>query len=268
MNDYEKLKYFSPSKVSVIYLKFRRYLGYIASFFLPILGNKILLVFLLNKCVKSNKQFCLNPYLASYFFKKNLLVTLPISCITHFMRDWVIINNSRIHMSDYFIGSGEWDEITTKIEDMPVLKEAFELAENNWDFTKTEVYKQLLKNAKNGAPSRKQHILLDSVDKIDAYFTRYKNLFFSIKENGFKNKLSDSRNIGIAIGKNGSISKLPGGQHRFSIAYILNIPVVEVEIRMIHKEYLQKICREYGLDYIDGVLKIAQILNEKGTHGN
>jgi len=200
--------------------------------------------------------------LASYFFKEKLLVNLPVKTITHSMRDWVVADKSKMHMSDYFIGSGEWDNILTEINTMPVLKEAKQLMEKDWDFKNTKMYLALIKRMESGNPSKKQHILLDSKEKIDDYFLRYQKLYLSIKENGFKNTLSDSRPIGIAINKDGSISKLPGGKHRYSIAYVLGLPSIMVEIRMIHREYLQKICNDYNLDFIEGILKIAQLVNK------
>lgn len=231
-------------------------------------GNKIIFPLLLKTCMRRSGGFCLNPYLASYFFKEKLLVTLPLSRITHFMRDWVVIDRSKMHMSDYFIGGGKWDEIVMDISAMTVLKEAQQLMQKDWDFKNTPVYASLHKRAEASNPKKRQHILLDTTQKIDTYFLQFKKLYESIKSNGLLSGVVESRNIGIAIDKNGNISKLPGGQHRFSIAYVLNLPEISVEIRMIHREYLQKICNEFNLDYIDGVLKIAQIFNEKGVHGN
>lgn len=264
----KKLKYFSPSNIKDDFLKFRNYLGHSAAFLIPIFGNKIVFPVLLRVCMRYSKFFCLNPYLASYFFKEKLLVTLPLSSITHFMRDWVITDKSKIHMSDYFIGGGEWDEIVIDINSMPVLKEAQQLMKKDWDFKNTPVYASVHKRAEASNPKKRQHILLDTTQKIDTYFLQFKELYESIKSNGLLSSAAESRNIGIAIDKNGNISKLPGGQHRFSIAYVLNLPTISVEIRMIHREYLQRVCKEFDLDYIDGTLKIAQLLNEKGVHGN
>lgn len=261
----QKPKYFSPSYIKDDFLKFRNLLGRIAAHFVPIAGNRIVFPLLLKTCMRYGSGFCLNPYLASYFFKEKLLVTLPLSRITHFMRDWVVINRSKMHMSDYFIGGGEWDEIVMDISTMTVLKEAQQLMQKDCDYKQTDVYKELIEKMKNSTPAKKQHILLDTSDKIDDYFLRFTAVYYSIKKHGFQNNLSDSRNIGIAIDKNGNISKLPGGQHRFSIAYVLNLPEISVEIRMIHREYLQKICSDYGLDYVDGVLKIAQMLSERNA---
>lgn len=240
-------------------------MGHVAKSFIPVFGNRVVFPLLLKSCMKHD-NFCLNPYLASYFFKEKLLVTLKPSEITLLMRDWVVIEQSKKHMSDYFIGDGEWSEITAEINSMPVLKEAQQLMQKEWDFKHTEIYAELIQKMKNGTPSKKQHILLDTTEKIDNYFLGYTKVYHSIKRHGFQNALSDSRNIGISIDKDGTISKLPGGQHRFSIAYILDLPSISVEIRMIHREYLQKICNQYGLNYIDGVLKIAQLFNQRATN--
>lgn len=234
-----------------------------AACFIPVFGNKIIFPFLLKTCMKSNGSFCLNPYLSSYFFKEKLLITLPTLDITHFMRDWVVIEQSKKHMSDYFIGDGEWDDITVEIKNLPVLKEAEQLMQKEWDFKHTETYAELIQKMRNGTPSKKQHVLLNTIEKIENYFLSYTKVYHSIKKHGFQNTLSDSRDIGISIDKDGNISKLPGGQHRFSIAYVLSLPTISVEVRMIHREYLQKICNQYDLNYIDGVLKIAQMLHER-----
>jgi hypothetical protein len=271
-------KYLNHISIDEKVLKTRYFLGkYLAKYIvyiIPLFGNRFVFPLLLKTCMMSKKTFCINPYLAKYYFQNKMLISVSVVKITKFMRDWIVVDDSKKHTNDYFLATGDWINITDKIEDMHVFRETNELEKYKWEYKKTKVYTNLINRMQNKNPAKKQHILLDSVEKIDAYFERFKNLHDSMVENGFMaindfklNSISNQeRNIGIAIDKDGSMIKLPGGQHRFSIALTLGIPKISVEIRMIHKEYLQKVCDAYNLVYIDGVLRILSDLNFESTN--
>ena len=117
-------------------------------------------------------------------------------------------------------------------------------------------------------PTTKQHKILNTYEAIDSYFERFINLYNSIKEKGvlkadnFKKEI-ENKAIGIAVNSNGEILKLPGAQHRVVISKILNLEKIPVEIRLIHKEYIEKIMNLYNLNYDGAILKIVYLMQEK-----
>lgn len=255
-------------------LKSRRFLAkylvrYIV-YLIPVVANRLIFPILFKTCMRSGKIFSLNPYLVKYFYKDKLLIFVSPQEIKKFMRDWIIDESGKkYHTNDYFLASGDWANITDDLENMYVFKEAYELEKQKWEYKKTDVYTNLIKRAKTN-PAIKQHILLNSIEKVDAYFERFKNLYNSIAKKGIiaikdfslTAMGNQDSNIGIAIDIDGSLIKLPGGQHRVSIALIQRLSVIPVEVRMIHKSYLQKICDEYNLSCIDGVTKILNDLKQ------
>lgn len=53
--------------------------------------------------------------------------------------------------------------------------------------------------------------------------------------------------IGCVIGRNGEILKASNGNNRFSIATLLHIPSIPVQINFIHMDLLEDICATSGI---------------------
>jgi hypothetical protein len=114
-------------------------------------------------------------------------------------------------------------------------------------YRSTGAYASLIKAAECGKPMWRQQILLDRRELIDLYFERFSALFRSIREHGVLsyNRLREreraepgERNVGVAIGCDGQLYRLPGGQHRTAIAKVLGLPSMPVEVRLIHTKWL------------------------------
>ena len=188
--------------------------------------------------------FALYPSWAQRCFGSRLLVHVSPSRIAHYMCDWLERGAKRnaFHSSDYFLGSGSWEALTREVSRMPVLQEARELIEADWNFRITASYRRLDGARRSGSPITRQQIKLDSIEKIDAYFIRFRSLYQSILQHGLLANsaiatnlgIEADREIGVAVDANGSLVKLPGGQHRFALAAVLGLDLIPVEVRMIH----------------------------------
>ncbi len=199
---------------------------------------------------------------------------LHINCkldeIVAVMADWINESGRKLHVSDYFLSAGEWEGIMVRAGTSSVDIEAEELHNHNWNYRSTKSYEKYLKAAEQGAPLRRQQILLTKRDLIDQYFDRFVALYYSIKNYGLisHSKLPDNlkskskdRSIGIAIGKLGQLCFLPGGQHRTAIARVLGLSEIPVEVRHVHADWLQNEIKCTGLSPVSalrhGITSIA-----------
>ncbi len=222
--------------------------------------------------VASNRsRFALYPAWVQYYCGEQLCVPVPTGQIQYYMADWLQSDTMRFHSSDYFLASGKWEGVLHDIERMPILDEARELIAAGWNFKATKTYCRLSQAINNGAPISRQHVVLDSEVKIAEYFHRFQSLFQSILECGLlanrtiaqQTGIPADREIGVAIDADGSLVKLPGGQHRFALAAALNIEVVPVEIRMVHVELLSKVSAAFKTSYLDSLSLLLQALKNQ-----
>lgn len=219
---------------------------------------------MLEASLKDDKCFHIFFVLIKLRFKKNLIIQINPSHLKYTLKDWVKIDNTEIvNTNHYFIGSGDWKNILFEIEKTPVFRELNELIKCDFDYKNTKLYARYVENIQNNIPSKKQHRVLDSKEAINSYFKKFIDLYDSIKTRGFlpAHHFVDFKNkeIGIAILQDGTIVKMIGAQHRVAIAKVLKIQSIPVEIRMIHKDYLNVICAKYSLNYSDAILKIIEL---------
>lgn len=202
-------------------------------------------------------------------FKKDLTIYINPEYLNLNLKDWLKVDGkSIINISYYFFGDGNWENISSDISKSIVYKELLDLKNVNMDYKSSKHYLSYVQKMNKNNPTTKQHKILNTYKSIDSYFERFINLYNSIKEKGvlkadnFK-KEKENKAIGIAVNSNGEILKLPGAQHRVVISKILNLEKIPVEIRLIHKEYIEKIMNLYNLNYDGAILKIVYLMQEK-----
>lgn len=191
--------------------------------------------------------FFMHPLLVKNLERKYFTIWLNPNQIEWVLRDWVHLDRKDIHVGDYFFGSGDWTAILYKTAQSTVARELTELLLCNWDYKSTASYQTYIQRMQKGQYKSRQHIALDAVEKINAYFVRFHRLFLSIKVHGFLSvhqlekmtNLESDREIGVAIDAGGRLIKLPGGQHRFAIASALDLKV-PVAVRLIHVDFIRQ----------------------------
>lgn len=181
---------------------------------------------------------------------QNLQFNCPPGQLALQLTDWVGCEGKRWHVNDYFLGTGDWTPLLKPSADTFVAKEAEELHACALDYRATRSYAVLKQAALDGRPVRRQQVLLDQPEHVDRYFERFVELFRSIEERGVlscarlrggRQTLAMERDIGVAIGIDGEIIRLPGGQHRTAIARVLGLERLPVEVRLVHIAWLGKI---------------------------
>lgn len=190
-----------------------------------------------------------------------LVGTLPVSAVIQRLHDWFLLDGRIAHINHYFQLSGNWQPLVSAIDESLVMREAVQLYAAGFHYQDTVIYDQYRRRIAMGKPVLRGKVLLDRPELIDAYFARFVELFHSVKTNGlhFLSDYADvvadrpglpawrtrwiewsEREIGVAIGADGSFYRLPGGQHRTAIARVLGLPALPVQVRLVHAEWMAR----------------------------
>lgn len=208
-------------------------------------------------------RFVLPVTVAHLAFGESLEIDLPVAMLQTRMHDWINLRGHRIHTGYRFFSSGDWSPLLTDAKPTSVMREAIQLKACGLDYRATGSYARYLEMMDEGYRIVRNRILIDSRERLDAYFERYVSLFESIEDNGVlrieearerglpgstapHDKIfePDNADIGVAIGPEGETVALPGAKHRISIASVLELPSVPVEVRMIHAGWLRSLSHE------------------------
>jgi len=189
----------------------------------------------------------------------SLCVNLPACTVQRGLRDWMRDGERAFHCDAFFLGAGDWSDISYPLADNAIVCEARELRAAGMAFRNTASYRDYVKRMQAGRAIRRNRVCLDRVEKIDRYFAQFVALFESIQALGVRPHrelggraarfkaiapgrrwLAEffERDIGVAVGPGGELYKLPGGQHRMAIALALDLPVVPVQVRLVHQDWL------------------------------
>jgi len=176
--------------------------------------------------------------------------TIHANSINKILRGWVQGTGKIVRVDNWFLGAHDWSKVLINAEDDSIVQEARMLIDANFRFAEIESYANYRQRLEAGDPTWRNIGRLDSVEKIESYFVRFKALYDSIEKHGLLSteELADQasghgeslpqRRIGIAIGADGTQYRLPGGQHRFAIGLILGCQI-PVQLRLIHVNRLK-----------------------------
>jgi hypothetical protein len=159
-------------------------------------------------------------------------------------------------LSDRFVEGSDWTEITMPEARLAEHREMIELVQHRTAYSSMPSFRQLMRRSTGRRPSRRYGDLMNSEDKIHTYFRHYLQLIETIERDGYRDRYSlgawkvpgtaklqertghHKRNIGVAIGPDGTLLRFLGGRHRTAIAQALKLPSVPVEIRLVHAAWL------------------------------
>ena len=232
-----------------------------------------LFAWFLNRALGRSRQeqhgFFIPTAWAQACLKDRLLTEVPTWEIRQVMFDWLHVGDHRLHISDYFIGGGDWSVFLRSIEKSAIVHEAEQLIEKNLAWSETQDYRAMLQAIEHGTPLRRQQTLLDSEEAIARYFDRFQILLESIRTRGMLRPCEVDRpagglvesEIGVALNRDGSLVKLPGAQHRVAIARAIGLPRIPVEVRMIHAGLVRERSRQKGMRPLDAVQDLVAGFN-------
>lgn len=221
----------------------------------------------------TNDKLSLHQNFRNKYFNQDLIIFIETEKISHFITSWVYSNSTYVHSSDYFLTNFNLLKHCKEINQIPTIKIIEDLQSENFIHKNTKYYKKLNDSIKNNKPIIKQQILLNTEEKVTNYFKKIHTLHQSIMENGLISNVEFSkygkqhldREIGIAINNDGTIIKLQGGQHRFSIAKLQKIEKIPVEIRLIHKDVIENISNRYKISSVEAIYLIKDTLANKSS---
>jgi hypothetical protein len=207
-----------------------------------------------------------------------LLTRIPTAAIKLRLADWVRCGGSRLHVSTRFLGAGDWSGISSSVLDSPVVREARAIFQHELNYRTVPAYARYRQRAQAGNPVRRNNIALSCPGLIDAYFQRFVDLFRSIQLYGVQSRKEynsyaglsrpssirrlqtewGEKEIGIAIGAEGQVYRLPGGQHRAAIAIVLGIDALPVQVRLVHSQWVLQRLAEHGGNISDAIARGIQ----------
>lgn len=157
--------------------------------------------------------------------------------------------NKRKYFKGHFIVSGRWDLDLIKMTDSGTynnMKVLYNCSNgyNIDDFEK--IYKEKLSK---GRPFNHNGTILSDEKKIRWYTNYCIDLFESLKD-GY-NVSKENSPIGIAITRDGKPVKAYNGRHRLSVAQILNLEEIMVQLQYVHMDYIYN---ENGFESLNNIL--------------
>lgn len=151
------------------------------------------------------------------------------------------------------VRGGEWDLNREEFADKPLYKSSRRRFIENVPWTETEVYRYGLEVIQSDGSWRG----CNSEDGLLTYLQSYEELYEQIKEDGYKKQATLRRKNGydvskdkgfhppefneitVDVGRNGDFLWF-SGQHRLSIAKILELDSIPVRIRVRHEKWQQQ----------------------------
>jgi hypothetical protein len=217
------------------------------------------------------------PYVLSRLGHR-LLTRVPTAAIKVRLADWVRWGDSRLHIGTRFLGAGDWSGISSSVLDSPVVREAYAIFQHGLNYQATPAYARYRERAQEGNPVRRNNIALSCPKLIDAYFQRFVDLFRSVQLCGVQSRKEyvgyaglsrpsairrlqtewGEKEIGIAIGAEGQVYRLPGGQHRAAIAIVLGLDTLPVQVRLVHSKWVLQRLAEHGGGIGDAIARGIQ----------
>lgn len=245
----------------------------------PIMGTAPAFAWLLGRALaharSAESGFWLPSAYALRRFGTALDLEITAHDLSHTLLDGVEVGGRHLHTGHWFVGAGDWSPILLPLARHQVSCEAAELLAADLRFADTRVYGRYRRRSEAGRPMVRNRVVLDSVERVDAYFEAFVSLFASIRENGLQRRAQWTRrdrrrpsyrpwaaewneqDIGVALTADGRLCKLPGGQHRFAIARALGLSRVPVQLRLLHVGALPG----WSAEELIGMLVSGQILD-------
>jgi hypothetical protein len=212
------------------------------------------------------------PWAVRYFGRSLELECAAVRIVSN-MADWIHsaaddrpLEDRVWHSHRFALGGGDWSELLLPIHKNSVLQEAQQLKAVGLRFREIQAYADYREAMERGRPRRRNHVLLNSSARIDAYFAGFIALFESIAALGFQRRSAlhqaaathstgtmrrkpgwlqwfrewSAGDIGVAVDAQGALHRLPGGQHRMAVAHALDLLTVPVTVRLVHADWVRR----------------------------
>jgi hypothetical protein len=218
--------------------------------------------------VKDSRGAAVIPEHAIWFFGPTLHLEVDPLNLKERISDWVRDERGVRWTGSSFLDAVDWSAAIMPLANSPIHREMQELVSSPENIRDTRTYRTLLRAIALGRPSRRNNVLLDSAEAIEAYLNYCRDLIKSMRKRGVvrhsqslafhrlrlkhrdaRSPVHDSteRDIGVAIAEDGELVRHLGGKHRTAIAMALKLSRLPVEIRMVHTGWLRRQVERTGL---------------------
>lgn len=250
----------------------------------PVLGSRLIFPRIFARAweavASGRRPSDLNPAHACWYFGPHLDIRVNPASLHWRLSDYVSCEGESRWIGSGFLDCASWTMAVSPIAGSPVHREMRQLICNRLRYRSMPAYRVLLRRLRRGKLIRRSGILLDSRSSIDAYFEHCAALVESIRERGIVSRRAlaaerrpastdarayrfdlSERDIGVAIGADGTLVRHLGGKHRTAIAQTLQLPTMPVRVMMVHATWLRNQIAATSLPphlaLIDGIRRLA-----------
>lgn len=210
----------------------------------------------------------MSPHVCALHFGESLNLEIDPQRLTHRLSDQLFDGRATRRTDAHFLDQGDWERVLFPLNETPVHGEILDICRTRAEFRKTSRYRWLVKQIEQGRPMARSGIRLDTVAKLDGYFSYYLDLVESIERFGIvprrrmrfgqhtgrahrstRTLWRDliERDIGVAVGPDGELVRHTSGRHRLAAAIGLGLERIPVEVRMVHVDWLAAQAKRMGM---------------------
>jgi hypothetical protein len=223
------------------------------------------------------------PEHAIWYFGAALHLEVDPLSLKRRIADWVHDERGAMRwVGSAFLDAADWSAALTPLAKSPIHREMQEIVAAGKNLRDTRVYRTFLRAIALGRPSRRNNVVLDNAEAIEAYLHYCRDLIKSMRKRGVvrhsrsfafhrlrlkhrdaRSPVHDSteRDIGVAVAADGELIRHLGGKHRTAIALALKLPSLPVEVRMVHVQWLARQVERTGLPphlaLVDGLRELS-----------
>jgi hypothetical protein len=211
--------------------------------------------------------FYLGGFAARRALGRGLVIDIDPAVLQRRLDHGVRLAERSCNIRDKFLGAGDWTPLLRVLRRSSSHREVSEIVAAGFDYRQTPSYRTSLDRASGDNPVKRNHVVLSSPGKVEAYFRHTAELCRSIGESGLLRRsdygtrlASLARpsvrlpwiefgevDIGVAVGAAGEVYRFASGKHRTAAAQVLQIRSMPVEIRMVHADWLVRQMEDTGL---------------------
>ncbi|AWN40746.1 hypothetical protein [Methylobacterium durans] len=205
-------------------------------------------------------QHAIRVEFAERFFARELMVDIDPKRLEHQLIDVVSTGSAALRLSHWFLDKGDWSRALFPLKASLKVAEIDAVFDYEGRLDEAPIFRDLLDRAAQGRPEERNGVPLTNPAAIQAYLEHYVALRRSIEEHGFwrrseitaettsrfsgtaVRRTKDERNereVGIAIGADGTVARIVGGNHRTAIAQRLGLSRIPAQVRLVHAEWLR-----------------------------
>jgi hypothetical protein len=205
---------------------------------------------------------------AERWFGDDLVAEIDPNRLEHELVESVDDGGKPVRLSHWFLDGGDWTDILRPLRPSEVQLEIDAVFDHGDRLEESPAFRALLANSEAGRPSKRNRLSLTSPELIRSYLEQYRDLRRSIEEHGFRRRAGvpsaearlfagtavrdkaaerREREIGLAVGPDGTLFRITGGRHRTALAQRLKLPRIPAQVRLVHVAWLEGWIARTGL---------------------